>query len=67
MSVAATRRELDKVTFETKRVSRRDEPDSASDTESDVTELAEGEDEPEYYPGEWTLLEALSCRSADLE
>lgn len=51
MSVAATRRELDKVKLESQPVKRRDEPDSASETESDVTELGEDEDEPEYYPG----------------
>lgn len=52
MASAATKRELDKVKLGKKRQNKsgkRDEPDSASDTESDQTDI--GEDEPEYFPG----------------
>lgn len=51
MSAAAIKRELGKVKLEARKAPSNDEPDSASDTESDVTELVSDEDEPEYYPG----------------
>lgn len=51
MSAAAIKRELGKVKLEARKAPSNDEPDSASDTESDMTELGSDEDEPEYYPG----------------
>lgn len=62
-ATAATRRELDKVKLESKKPSSsRREPDSGSETESDVTELGEDEDEPEYYPGTYSRSRARECR-----
>lgn len=51
MASTSTKRELDKVKLGRERQSKagKQEPDSASETESDQTDI--GEEEPDYFPG----------------